>query len=159
MTSHPDTTRADEQAIDRTVQAFFGLFTNRNGVRPNLGAIFDLCIPEAIISKCVAPAPEVFTLEEFIAPREALLCNGTLTDFQESETAERTVIVGNIAQRVCTYAKSGVLDGVPFRSRGVKVFQLIRSPAGWRIAAVAWDDEREGLTIDRAALGLNQPDG
>lgn len=142
----------DKRSIDRLVDSFFGLFSNRGGARPNLRAIFGLCIPRAIISKCVAPTPEVFTLEEFITPREALLCNGTLTDFQESETTERTIILGNIAQRVCTYAKSGVLNGAPFHSRGVKVFQFIKSSEGWRIAAVAWDDEREGFTVDEATL-------
>jgi hypothetical protein len=153
MTSHLGATTDDKDSIDRIVHSFFGLFSNRNGARPDLSAIFGLCIPQAIISKCVALTPEIYTLEEFITPRQVLLCSGTLTDFQESETSERTTILGNIAQRVCTYAKSGALNGVPFHSRGVKVFQFVRSPEGWRIASVAWDDEREGLTVDQAALG------
>jgi hypothetical protein len=140
----------DQRAIDDLVRAFFGLFSNRDGLAPNLRAIFDLCIPEAVIAKCLPPAPEVMSLQSFIAPRQELLTNGTLTDFEEVETSSRTSIFGNVAQRACTYVKSGMLDGVPFRTRGVKVFQFIKGPQGWRISAVSWDDEREGVTIPDA---------
>jgi hypothetical protein len=30
----------------------------------------------------------------------------------------------------------------------VKSLQFVRTADGWRISAVAWDDEREGLAID-----------
>jgi ribosomal-protein-serine acetyltransferase len=142
---------SDHEAIDAVVHAFFGLFTNTGGAEPNLRAIFDLCIPEAIISKCIA-TPEVMSLEAFIAPRATILTDGTLTGFRETETAHRTSVLGNVAQRASTYAKSGVLRGAPFEQRGVKVFQLVRTPAGWRISAVAWDDERVGVTFEPAML-------
>jgi hypothetical protein len=149
--SPPDESN-DRRAIDDLVGAFFRLFSNRGGVTPNLRAIFDLCIPDAVISRCVLPAPEVMALDAFIAPRQELLTSGTLNDFEEIETASRTSIFGNIAQRACIYTKAGVLDGVPFRTRGVKVFQFIKGPHGWRISAVSWDDEREGFTITEEDL-------
>ena len=65
----------------------------------------------------------------------------------EVETANRTSIFGNIAQRACTYTKTGLLDGTPFETRGVKVFQFIKGPHGWRISALSWHDEGEGITI------------
>src|SRR6478735_9448698 len=142
----------DQRAIDELVRAFFDLFTNKGEVALNLDAIFELCIPEAIISKCVGSAPVVSSLEAFIAPRQALLSDGTLTDFQEVEVAQRTQILGNVAQRACTYGKSGVLNGVRFETRGVKVFQFIGCAEGWRISAVSWDDEREGFSLDSFAL-------
>jgi hypothetical protein len=142
----------DERAIDALVAAFFALFSNRGGVRPNLRAIFDLCIPQAVIAKCVAPVPEISSLEAFILPRKALLTDGTLTDFQEVETSHRTVIAGHVAQRVCKYTKSGRLNGLPFDTCGVKVFQFISTPQGWRISAVAWDDEREGFEDKEVAV-------
>ncbi len=140
----------DQRTIDELVAALFRLFSNGHGVTPNLRAIFDLCVPEAVISKCVPPAPEVMSLESFIAPRQELLTNGILTDFEEVETVSRTTILGNVAQRVCSYTKRGLLDGVAFQTRGVKVYQFIRTPRGWRITAVSWDDEREGFTIPDA---------
>jgi hypothetical protein len=30
----------------------------------------------------------------------------------------------------------------------MKTLQFVRMPEGWRISAVAWDDEREGLTVE-----------
>ncbi len=134
--------------IDRLAESFFGLFSNRDGVRPDLGRIFDLFIPNGLIAKCTGPDPEISTLHEFIAPRQELLTNGSLTDFSESETSEGTHIFGNTAQRVSTYQKSGCLNGVPFSTRGVKTFQFVRTRIGWRILSVSWDDERDGLAIE-----------
>jgi hypothetical protein len=138
----------DECALDALVAAFFALFSNAGDATPNLRAIFDLCIPQAVISKCVTSPPEVFTLESFIGPRQELLTSGALTGFEEVETAHRTSVFGNVAQRVSAYMKSGVLEGAAFQMRGVKVFQFIRTADGWRISAVSWDDEREGFTCD-----------
>jgi hypothetical protein len=135
--SSPDETN-DQRAIDDLVAAFFGLFSNRGGVTPNLHAVFDLCIPEAVICK----PPDVMSLHSFIAPRQELLTDGTLVDFEEVETESRTSILGTIAQRACSYMKSGSLHGVAFQTRGAKVFQFIKTADGWRISAVAWDDER-----------------
>jgi hypothetical protein len=130
-------TEADERQIDALVAAFFALFSNRGGAVPNLRAIFDLCIPQAVISK----TPEVDSLETFIAPREVLLTGGTLVDFEEFEVSHRTGIFGTVAQRASVYIKRGVMKGVPFETRGSKVFQFIKTAHGWRISAVAWTDE------------------
>jgi len=133
--------------IDRLTDSFFALFSNRDGV-PKLDRIFDLFVPNGLIAKCTGSDPEISTLHDFIAPRQELLTNGSLTDFSESETSERTQIFGNIAQRLSMYQKSGCLDGVPFATRGVKTFQFLRTRIGWRILSVSWDDEREGLAIE-----------
>jgi hypothetical protein len=139
---------ADAKAeIDRLADSFFALFSNRDDA-PDLARIFDLFVPNGLIAKCTNSDPEISTLEEFIAPRQELLTNGTLTDFAESETSERTQIFGNIAQRLSTYQKSGCLNGVPFSTRGVKTFQFVRTRTAWRILSVTWDDEREGLAIE-----------
>lgn len=137
----------DQQSIDDLVARFFALFSNRDGVVPDLRRMFDLFVPEAVISKCIDPVPEVMTLESFIAPREVLLSTGTLTEFCEIETAHRTRILGHVAQRASTYTKTGLLNGTPFETHGVKLFQFIHRPEGWRIVSVSWDDEREGFRV------------
>jgi hypothetical protein len=133
--------------IDRLTAAFFGLFSNRNGP-PDVARIAHLFVAPGIIAKCVEREPEILSLEAFIAPRQQLLTNGSLTDFSEVELSEVTHIFGHIAQRVSTYRKSGVLNGVPFQTDGVKLFQFIETMNGWRILAMSWDDEREGFSID-----------
>ena len=37
---------------------------------------------------------------------------------------------------------------MPFAARGVKTLHFVRTAAGWRLSAAAWDDERDGVMID-----------
>jgi hypothetical protein len=138
---------ASKAEIDELTRSFFGLFSNRGGVKADLGRIFDLFIPQGLIAKCGALDPEISTLQAFITPRQELLSNGSLTDFAEVEMSERTHIFGSMAQRLSTYEKSGSRDGIPFVSRGVKSFQFVRTVDGWRILSMVWDDERDGLSL------------
>jgi ribosomal-protein-serine acetyltransferase len=119
----------------------FDLFTNADGRAPRVDAARDLFLPGSSIVKNTAAGPEVYTLERFIATRSAMLSDGSLTGFREQELKASTEIEGDHAERVCTYMKSGSLNGSPFTTRGVKVMRLARTPAGWRLAALAWDDE------------------
>ena len=67
-----------------------------------------------------------------------------------------------MAQRISTYEKTGSLQGRPFTTRGMKTFQFVLTASGWRIIAVAWDDARDGLTLDDArtfATGSLSPRG
>jgi hypothetical protein len=137
----------DRRDIDELVRAFFAVFDNRGGRRPRLGALHELCLAECVVTKGSAEGPTVCELEAFIAPRAALLTRGELTEFCEEEVNGRTDAFGGVAQRWCIYRKSGVLSGVAFRARGIKTLQLVKTEAGWRISAFAWEDERTGLEI------------
>ena len=131
--------------LDNLTKSFFQLFTNINGAIPPIENIYKLCIPEAIIIKNIGAAPEIYSLQQFIAPRIKILTDGTLTNFSEEEVQERTEIYGHIAHRFCSYKKSGTLSGQPFEAKGMKTIQFVNTAAGWKISAVAWDDERDGL--------------
>jgi hypothetical protein len=96
----------------------------------------------AVIARACGTEPVLMDVDAFIEPRRRLLGNGTLVDFHETELSSRTDVFGDIAQRLSTYAKSGVQDGHPISGRGTKTMQLLRTSTGWRISAVAWDDER-----------------
>ena len=69
-------------------------------------------------------------------------------DFFEVEIARRTDLFGNIAHVWSAYeARSALDDAVPER-RGINSIQLFRDPArGWRIMAMLWDNERDGVTL------------
>ena len=140
----PDQTKS---LLDELTKEFFRLFTNKNGVTPGIENIHDLCIPGAMIIKNTGVSPEIYTLEEFIAPRKKILTDGTLLEFSEEETGERTDIFGNIAQRFCSYKKEGILSGQFFEARGMKTIQFIKTTEGWKISSLAWDDEREGSIV------------
>ncbi|WP_069885335.1 DUF4440 domain-containing protein [Streptomyces luteocolor] len=125
--------------IDALTAEFFGTLDTRGGRAAGLDRLRDLVVPGGVICK-TGPDYAAYTVEEFIAPREALLSGGRLAEFSEWETAERTDIVGDIASRFGTYGKSGVLDGEPFEGGGSQTFQFVRTPQGWRITAYSWYD-------------------
>jgi hypothetical protein len=91
-------------------------------------------------------------VEEFIAPRLQLVESGQLTAFTETELSHATDLFGNVGQRLSAYAKSGTQDGAEFAAHGVISTQFIRTPQGWRIASMIWDDERPGLSVAEDSL-------
>ena len=137
----------DRRQIDELVRLFFRAFTNKRGARPAVESLRELFIAEGVIVKNSGAAPEIYNLGQFIEPRLKLLTEGRLTDFAEEEYDSRTDVVGRVAQRLCFYRKEGVLDGQRFAAQGGKTLQFIKTASGWRITAVAWDDEREGFVL------------
>lgn len=133
---------ADDLAILDVVRRFFGTFDNRGGHPPDLDRLHDLVVPGGVLIKTCGAEPEVLGIEAFLEPRRALLNGGGLVDFHEEEVSGTTDRFGDVAQRWSVYRKAGVLDGTPFKTRGKKTIQLIRTTSGWKITAVAWDDER-----------------
>jgi len=83
----------------------------------------------------------VWDLDAFIAPRAAMLSDGTLTGFHEWETEGRTLVAGNIASRASRYAKAGLLKGADYRGAGRKFIQFHRRDGRWLISSVLWEDE------------------
>ena len=69
-------------------------------------------------------------------------------DFYEVEIAQRIDLFGNIAHAWSAYeARDALDDEVPER-RGINSIQLFRDPElGWRIMAMIWDNEREGVSL------------
>ncbi|GAB3349651.1 hypothetical protein [Lysobacter tyrosinilyticus] len=148
MPLHPSPT--DKAALDRLTTDLYGAFANNAGHAPDLDRLHQLFLPTCTISKVVGSVTEIQGLQAFIDQRRPLLTEGHLVDFAEWETDERTWACGNVAGRCSLYAKSGVLDGIAFSTRGIKNLQFVRWNGEWRISAVAWDDERNGLQLPDA---------
>jgi hypothetical protein len=137
----------DRAEIQGLVRAFLGAFTSGPDASRRLGALRAMFLPEAVIIRTCGREPEVYAVEGFVSPREALLTGGGLVDFREWELSGRIDVFGDVAHWFGAYAKAGVQDRVPFTGRGMKSLQFVRTSLGWRISAVAWDDERDGLAI------------
>jgi hypothetical protein len=133
--------------LDRLTDDFFRAVSFEAGALPEYQKIFDLFIERGLLIKNVGDAPEISTVAEFIAPRQKSVDAGELTAFRETEVRHSTDVFGNVAQRLSTYTKHGVLLGEDFSGRGVISTQFVRTPDGWRMSAMAWDDERPGLTV------------
>jgi len=78
-------------------------------------------------------------------------------DFYEVEIGRRIDLFGNIAQVWSAYeARTALGDGKPER-RGINSIQLFKDPdLGWRIVAMLWDNEREGVTIPEWGQSLSR---
>ena len=133
--------------LDRLAAEFFRAVSFESGETPPYENIETLFIEAGLLIKNSATTPEISTVRQFLAPRQAMVASGELTRFREAELSETTEIFGNVAHRFSAYEKSGTLKGVPFEARGMISTQFILTPAGWRMSAMAWDDERPGLSL------------
>ena len=137
----------DKHCIDELTTEFFRLFSPPPGATVSLQRIHDLFIPQGIIVRTCEPNTEVFSISEFIGPRELLLNDGSLVDLCEREEWETTEIFGNVAQLFLAYRKTGVLHRERFDTRGMMTIQFVRKHGAWKMSAIAWDDERNGVVI------------
>jgi hypothetical protein len=135
-----------EDELAALTAAFLAAVSFAPGERPDYDAIRDLFIPQGLLVRNIGE-PDITTVAEFIAPRQALVDSGALTEFEERELAHITEVFGNVAHRMSTYSKSGVQDGRRFSARGVISTQFVLTPNGWRMSAMAWDDERPGVAL------------
>jgi hypothetical protein len=133
--------------LDRLTAEFFRCVSFKQGEMPAYTDLYELFIDSGLLIKNSLASPEISTVKQFIEPRQKAVDAGVLTSFNEVETAEVTEIFGNVAHRFSTYAKSGTMNGVPFEARGMISTQFIMTPSGWKMSAMAWDDERPGLVI------------
>jgi hypothetical protein len=135
-----------EDELAALTAEFFDAVSFEPGERPAYDTIRELFIDQGVLIKNIGSA-DIATVDEFIAPRQALVDSGELTAFEERELAHVTEVFGNVAHRMSTYAKSGVQGGRRFEARGVISTQFVFTPSGWRMSAMAWDDERPGVTL------------
>jgi hypothetical protein len=135
-----------EDELAALTAKFLAAVTFEPGERPDYDAIRELFIDRGLLIKNIGE-PDIATVDEFIAPRQALVDSGELTEFEELELAHITEVFGNVAHRMSTYSKRGVQGGVRFEARGVISTQFVFTPSGWQMSAMAWDDERAGLVM------------
>ncbi|SDO24512.1 hypothetical protein [Polaromonas sp. JS666] len=144
---------AVKQELDSLSTRFFRAVSFEPGDKPAYKDIHGLFIATGLLIKNTASTPEISSVAEFIAPRQALVDSGALTRFKEWELSETTQIFGNIAHRYSAYGKAGTQGGKAFEARGVISTQFIKTPEGWKMSAMAWDDERPGLSLPAELLG------
>ena len=128
--------------LERLTRAFFAAVSFEAGERPDYDAIRALFIPAGLLIRNTDDAPEVTTVDEFIAPRAALVESGALTSFYEGELGAVDEVFGTVAHRFSSYEKRGVQNGAAFEARGAISTQFVLTPDGWRMSSMAWDDER-----------------
>jgi hypothetical protein len=136
--------RAELKAL---IDEFFRAVSFDSGTTPAYTRIHALFIDDGKLIKNSSELPEISSVDAFIASRQRMVDSGALTSFEEFETAQTTDVFGNIAHRLSTYEKRGTMRGEAIEGRGVISTQFIRTPSGWKMSSMAWDDERPGLAI------------
>lgn len=131
--------------ITSIIRHFFSAFTNKHKYQPDLELLNDLCIPQIVLINRKGPEVLIYDLALFMEPRQRILTDGTLTEFEEKEIHEETRIVNGIAYRYSEYEKQGIMSGQPFKIKGVKIFQLIKFGSTWKIVSVTWSDDDCGV--------------
>jgi hypothetical protein len=131
---------ASEAEIGAVVAAFYGAFDNRGGRPAATEALRALFMDDARIVRVADERVESWGVEAFIAPRAAMLADGTLVEFHEWETQAQTTVLGGIASRRSLYRKAGRLNGADYAGEGRKLIQFVRDGGRWRIASVLWED-------------------
>jgi ribosomal-protein-serine acetyltransferase len=131
----------DLRAIDRVAATFFAAFTMVADEAPNIDVLYEVFLPSATIVNTAGSTLEEYDVRGFVEPRRKLLSSGAIEEFSEAETSAKTEIFGNIAHRFSPYSKSWRASGTQQRGSGVKSIQFVRTPGGWKIAALIWDDE------------------
>lgn len=144
-----DLSRRDglEEELRLLTSEFFRSVSFETGQVPSYERLLDLFIDSGLLIKNSGSKPETSTVRQFIEPRQAMVRSGELTRFHEVEISANTEFFGNVAHRFSVYAKSGTLKGIPFAGRGMISTQFVRTPAGWKMSAMAWDDERPDLLL------------
>ena len=126
---------------------FLSGVTFARGERPDYSVVPPLFVAGARLVRTASGQPESSTVDDFVRARIEQFESGQLAEFEERETAHRTDLFGNVAHRFSRYSKHSVLAGTTTDTAGMISTQFVRTRDGWLISAMAWDDERPGLSV------------
>jgi len=126
--------------IEALIAAFYAAFDNRGGRAPADGALAAMFAQTATITRVGQGQVETWSPKAFIAPRVAMLTDGTLAEFHEWEVAAQTVVLADAASRWSTYEKRGLQNGEAYGGGGHKFILMHRQDGQWRISSILWED-------------------
>jgi hypothetical protein len=135
-------TRDDIAEVTACVETFFGAFATGPGLDERMAALAASFLPETTVAH-FTPGGELVVddVAGFIEPRRAYLAGETVTEFREWPLPGEVRVLGDLAVWSGAYAKDGHGPDGQLAGSGVKVIQLVRLGADWRIAHVAWQDD------------------
>jgi hypothetical protein len=136
--------RQAREAVARLVQDFFDAVSFAPGRPPRYGALHELFVEPGLLINNAGEAPELMPVAAFVRSRQASYDGGSVTRFEVVELADTTELFGSVAHRASAFVRRGLREGQPFELRGMIFLQCLRTPQGWKLASVAWDDQRPG---------------
>ena len=143
------TEQRDRAEIGAAVDEMYAMISGPKGAR-DWSRQADCFHPEARqirtwIGEDGRPACRIMSLDDYARDTAPFFAEN---DFYEVETARRIDLFGNIAHVWSAYEARRALDDAEPERRGINSIQLFRDPErGWRIMAMLWDNEREGVAL------------
>lgn len=91
----------------------------------------------------------VMSFDDYVANVTELLAG---VRFTENELHQQVQVFGNVAQLASVYSFTRKTETQLQTGRGVNFLTLVCIDDRWRIMSIVWDNERDGLSLDAAAL-------
>ena len=145
-------TAPDDAAIKKAVEDAYASISFTNGEHPHYDSINYAFIPQAQLINYIGDTAQILSISDFKKAFKLYVDSSKIQVFNEKEIYGRTDQFGNIAQRISTY-KTYINSLDIVKERGVNSFQLIKTPAGWKVSSIIWDVEKTGKPIPDHYLG------
>jgi hypothetical protein len=157
--AEPPAVQPDGSSVDAIVTALYASVSHGPEYEPNWDRLRALFLPKAIVVPPKRADAEAFAvldanafedrIRKYIAGRRE---KGEQLGFTEREIGRRENLFGNLCQVFSAYETvRAPKDPTPF-ARGIHSIQLVSDGRRWWIAALAWDNEREGNPIEPTLL-------
>lgn len=150
-TTNPDSLAykvPDDSAITKAVNDAYAAISFKEGEKPRTAEIKNYFIPEAqfIAFRSDTGREQIMGMGQFAAAYQQFIEGNHIHFFNEKELFGRTEQFGRVAERISTYATYLNKPDTP-AARGVNSFQLIKTPSGWKVSSIIWDEEKPALKI------------
>jgi hypothetical protein len=142
----------DEKAIRDLIERQFGSLNWRPGTTGDWNAFTSDFLPGARLYAAARPV-KAQSAQDFVTRMKGLA--GTkLRSFAEAVLGVEVRIFGNMAVAI---AGCEITENDADVNRGVEMFLLVKDTGAWRIAAQAWDTERDGRRLPADLLKPVKP--
>jgi hypothetical protein len=136
----------EDSAIAKAVKDAYAAISFKTGEKPAYDSIRNYFFPQAQLINFRSDTAQAVNIDQFVYFYKQYIDGAHITSFSENEITGRTEQFGKIAHRISSYETYiNSKDSLP--ERGVNSFQLIKTPAGWKVSSIIWDVERPSQPI------------
>ncbi|NNV54435.1 hypothetical protein [Limnovirga soli] len=136
----------EDSAIAEAVKDAYRAISFEHDSVPSKPSIAARFIPQATLINFRSDTMQTTGIDDFIDFYEGFVKSSQIHLFYEEELYGKTERFGNIAHRISTYI-TYINTKDSASERGVNSFQLIKTPAGWKVSSIIWDVEKPDLRI------------
>jgi hypothetical protein len=146
-----------KEEIQGIITELYSIISGPAGHKPNWKREAELYLPSATMLRTTVdaeghPHATIMAAADYLENFEKAIAGRA---FYEVEVHNIIEIFGNIAHAFSTYEAWGDSDKTIFLKRGINSIQFFFDGSNWKVVSMIWDDERDGLSVERKYLGGN----